>query len=640
MSGTTHIEKISLDEVLAHLDTLQIDDDDLPKTIMDMSLDIETRIMALERLYKLKGEDALEIFSRLSSMYSFSGIKLIEEFLKSLCMCESLASILRLNACDSLFQFEDHFDSDDDDDFISHVHTKNERRQANAFDMLDKICNQCPDLPTPCRIKSIFTLMQSDEFRANANDYFQELASTDTIEIAFRYKTIVSVENQPIREPMFFAYYAMTNILDRESNDIYYRILAASYLLRKSNDYTTEEERYDIQQILLSFANDSNIPYDRRADCADILLGIGDEHHKKLSAYIIEKLGGLKDGTEYVKPRTLFEHAQNVHTDGITESTNEILEHLSAVPLKRVNDRNIDFLYVRKAILEFLETESRTHFQTNEVGTDSVTCAYSDTDINKADAIKEDGKYYLNGECMALAQRDKNVQFALNRIEVDQAIYSKFSHKLYDILLRVYTYISGHEFENEMMKRLVQELNDMAITCSSGFAYRLLNTTSGFGDFSIKITYREQISGNLLGRMNARARAIADTNSLFSHHKRMEDIVGIYLNKHQELKQELCEELRTNDINPTKDLVVKHLMSSRQNVQEEVLEWFQEQVLNDLTDKTTDVRGRTCFQYFLSVCIADIREELWAEYRLLIDDPSFDLYFRAALSSYEDVGFA
>ena len=123
--------------------------------------------------------------------------------------------------------------------------------------------------------------------------------------------------------------------------------------------------------------------------------------------------------------------------------------------------------------------------------------------------------------------------------------------------------------------RLVEELAEMAGTCSSGFATRLVNTISGFGDFSMKISWRDQIASNLLGRLNARIR---DMDNLT----------------------------------------------------------LQEKVLEEMTIPSGDYALRKHFLKFLRANMLSIREELYTEFKTYITDTDFDLYFRAAISVYEN----
>jgi hypothetical protein len=125
-----------------------------------------------------------------------------------------------------------------------------------------------------------------------------------------------------------------------------------------------------------------------------------------------------------------------------------------------------------------------------------------------------------------------------------------------------------------MKKRLLEELVEMAGTCSTGFATRLINSISGFGEFTIKISWREQIIGNFTGRLNAKIR-------------NMDDLI------------------------------------------------LQEKVLEEMMLETTNYSGRKRFLKFLRNNLLEIREELYDEFKTHISDTDFDLYFRTAVSMYE-----
>ena len=125
-----------------------------------------------------------------------------------------------------------------------------------------------------------------------------------------------------------------------------------------------------------------------------------------------------------------------------------------------------------------------------------------------------------------------------------------------------------------MKKRLIEELEEMSGTCSSGFASRLVNVISGFGDFSMRISWRDQITSNLSGRIN----------------KRIQNMDNLTL---------------------------------------------QEKVMNEMTLETTEYEKRKHFLKFLRQEVFVLREELYHEFKQYITDTDFDLYFRAAMSMYE-----
>jgi hypothetical protein len=68
--------------------------------------------------------------------------------------------------------------------------------------------------------------------------------------------------------------------------------------------------------------------------------------------------------------------------------------------------------------------------------------------------------------------------------------------------------------EDYTKKRLLEELIDMYGTCSSGFSSRLVNVISGYGDFNLNISWRDQIIANFTGRLNARARDISSKEKM------------------------------------------------------------------------------------------------------------------------------
>ena len=182
---------------------------------------------------------------------------------------------------------------------------------------------------------------------------------------------------------------------------------------------------------------------------------------------------------------------------------------------------------------------------------------------------------YVENEIIRLGSKDRpNIQVSLNRIVMDRALYSKYNCTLSHILLQVWTYICGHKYESEMKKRLLEEMDEMAGTCSSGFAGRLINTISGFGDFTMRISWRDQISGNLSARIN----------------KKIQDM----------------DDLR-----------------------------LQEKVMNEMTLETPYYEDRKNFLKFLRRHVFGLREELYSEFKDYITDTDFDLYFRGAMSMYE-----
>ena len=168
---------------------------------------------------------------------------------------------------------------------------------------------------------------------------------------------------------------------------------------------------------------------------------LGSPAMKENGRSIIMQLGGPED-----KVLTVFDNAQNVHNQEVEESVAEVLEFFAMMPLKMVNKQIIEFDYVKEQVENMLKK------------------------------LKE------NMDKDKFKDREKKIQVALSRINLDRALYSKYNSTLSNILIKVWSYLIGHEHEDEMRKRLLEELEEMSGTCSTGFASRLINVISGFGN--------------------------------------------------------------------------------------------------------------------------------------------------------------
>lgn len=465
-----------------------LDDDNLSKSVADLSLSLETRILALNRFYAKYGVDeTLELIMKLCTMYESSGIRLLKEYLFAICETSQIDPFLQSITAKSL-----------------HTHNTGDIKGYQAIDLVYPRLENCS---TPYKIDFVKILMQNENFRESARNHFCKTVDDLKISCEYRFKIILKLEESL----KFFKIQGFLIFLKNNLNEILYRILAGQNLLA-IRDF---EEKNLVEEILLSFSQNESVDYNLRADATDVLLQFGSENTKRIAKDIILTLGKMKGVV-----RTLYDNAQNVHTKEIEESVSDALEFLHSFEI----ERNIDGPYVEAEILKL--------------------------------------------------ENNENVKISLNRIFMDRVLYGKYHCNLEHILLRVWTYINGHKNEIDMKQRLIEELNEMAGTCSSGFVSRLINVLSGFGDFTMRISWADQVVGNLSGRLNARIR----------------DLDNLTL---------------------------------------------QEKVLNQMTLDTSRYSERKHFLKFFRNNILSIREEMYEEFKTLISDTDFDLYFRTAISAYE-----
>ena len=109
-------------KICIDVDSFIFDIDNLSKHILDLSLQENIRIHALELYYKQNKDDTIELISRITGMYQFSGTKIIQNFLKYICISEiELSAFLKLECAKSLlsfYEFEEDILKDDDEEMV------------------------------------------------------------------------------------------------------------------------------------------------------------------------------------------------------------------------------------------------------------------------------------------------------------------------------------------------------------------------------------------------------------------------------------------------------------------------------------------------------------------------------------------
>ena len=424
--------------------------------------------------------------------------------------------------------------------------------------------------------------------------------------------------------------------METQTNPTMYRILAAQYLLQKFS--LSLDTSMLVQNTLLSFATDNTLDNNLRADATDVLMQLGNDKMKSIGRDIILELG-QSDGNVI----TIFDNSQNVHTADVEASVSEVIEFFAELSLAKVNDLPIDFSYVTKQITDIMKTQKRERAkETQHFDKYKVHCAYCENGIPMMKSFSALELEFCSEKCMQLRVRDNRIELALKRIQLDRALYSRYNSTLTNILLKVWTYLTNHEHEDEMQKRLLQELEEMSGTCSSGFASRLINVISGFGEFNIRISWEDQIKSNFFGRLSAAARRITKEESIFRVDPYLTDLVMLYLNEEHNvsgensIKENILEEFKT--IYPSQTQFVSvYLRENRNQKIEDCLEQLQEKVLNEMTVASSMSSERQYFSLFFRSHVAAIREEMYQEFKDHMDDTTFDLYMRKALMHYEGV---
>jgi hypothetical protein len=244
--------------------------------------------------------------------------------------------------------------------------------------------------------------------------------------------------------------------------------------------------------------------------------------------------------------------------------------------------------------------------------------------------LKDNSKEgFCSKSCDIMYAKHEKIRISLNRIYMDRTLYSKYSSNLSNILVKLWSYIQDNEFKDAMVSRLLEELEDMSGTCSTGFLSRLVNTLSGFGELNIKISFDDQIISNFTGRLNMYARKLTDDDSPFRKDK-LNTVVELYIYSKNIIH-------KYPNVKSMKQLINEYLRTDKEIKINDILEDFEEQVLNEMMLETTKFNDRRHFLLFFREYMLRIREELYEEFKDYVTDTEFDLCIRKAISTYEGV---
>ena len=307
---------------------------------------------------------------------------------------------------------------------------------------------------------------------------------------------------------------------------VMYRITFAQNIIQRPDHQDFVEE---CLEDLMRVMTDPSQPYETQADACDFFLnaeGIDKSYH----ACAEEKMRELFR-ENMLSELSVYANRQNAHSDAIETSAQEVLEKLH------------EKYGLRPTTPEQLQ---QWRLEMEEWG------AYKDLDN---------------------ASQEKIV-LCVSRIFFDKRLYGSTKDTLSTIFGLVWRHIGHSDHQEELQKRLLEEMSEASGQCSTGIAVRLANTLSGYDDFMLRISYREDILSKVAHYMN-----------------RM--------------------------------------------IMEETDHDLQDKLLYEMTLPHSRYTDRKNFLTFFRTHIAAIKEKLYAEYNEFVSDTDFDLYLKQALLVYE-----
>ena len=560
---------------------VNISQENYMEVALDFSLDLEVRMRALT-LFDLKCVDNIsEFLKRLINIFSMSMSKIIQNYIHEISINSHFPIVIRLELAKDM-----SFCKDDD----------------ICFQALDVLCAEMldsQDISTIKKTECVCALMRCKKYRDSSLLYFLNLIDNPLVDCQYRYKTIVSLhttyemrkrwvekeEQERLDEDFkFFDKSALEHFVSVSSNIPTMRILAGQSILVKYG-YSEGAQRgnSDVIGYLFSIANDDSVEYNTRADATDVILRYGDDKSKEDAKQLIIKLGKMGHTGEV---RTIYENAQNAHGESIEQSAISCFEKIVQIKLikKENSDSDIDFEYVLEKI--------------GNVNDDAV--------------------------------------ITINRICMDNALYTKFSCSLKTALVVLYSFIAPSVYYDTLFERLIEELTSSAGICSSGIFERLMNVPSGIiDDMSLTISFDEQITANLTGRLNAKIRGIIAKPCLHISDKRFCNCINKSCIGSKEKRTKIYSRRRKNiDYSLCKKCAICVDKECIHICKETCNEDLCDTILCEMVIPTHEHMKRRTFLLFFNYCISDIMEELREEFKSYIDDATFEMYMQRAIIHY------
>jgi len=264
----------------------------------------------------------------------------------------------------------------------------------------------------------------------------------------------------PVEYDEDFVHSLQTAFFTNPDNGLRERILSGQNLLEMK--MVLLEEQREVETVLLGIADNPVHPDNLRADAADVLIRLTQGETKARAQAIVAALGYSAVRT---RDRTVYSDRQNVHTTAISVAAREFIHSIVLDPDYTPGS----FLEVHTAVSSL---------------------------VRGSELVKED--------------REKCYR-ALDRISIDTSTFSEYNLGIADVFCYVWFRIKIHSlFRAELEQRLLEELVDMADTCSSGHTWRFVNVLSVYEGDILRISWDDQIKANIVGRMSARIRDIGD----------------------------------------------------------------------------------------------------------------------------------
>jgi len=410
--------------------------------------------------------------------------------------------------------------------------------------------------------------MDNVELISRINQLGKSILTDKTLDEDFRYKLLQSINKSDQVNLLLKIILSEIFFFNNTFKDYRYYIYVCQFL---KNNNKIDNSHIDF---LYNYAK-SIESLNCIADISDFLLSLDEQFEYKQKAK--ELLESVSFDKKSVK--TIYNNLQNIHHVDVDQSISPFIQKLIDMSIPNITVCDIEYKSIptiddEKTYGEFLEFF-----------------------INQID------KYAL-GLNMSYNHR-KCIKNSITRFIYDNTIYSECNISILQLLIKSYQYIHIHQFKDELIQRMCEELADMADTCTTGHVFRIVNIFSSY-DVEMTIPIEEEVKSCIFARLQHRIGNKSDEEQ-----EKIYDCLGS------------SEDIKNKEKQKHKTLTEKEM-----NENEEIDE-------QQLLVKEDD--PELMFNQLLGKDIYEIVEELTKEYveQGLIDEQTLNIYIRKAVSSFQ-----
>ena len=304
------------------------------------------------------------------------------------------------------------------------------------------------------------------ELVARINQLGKSILTDNSLNEEFRYKLLQSINKSENVDLLFKTILSELFFFNNTFNDYRYYIYVCQFLKNINRINNTHID------FLYNYAK-SVENFNCIADISDFLLSLDEQFGVK------EKAKELLESVSFDKNslKTIYNNLQNIHHVDVDASISPFIQKLIDMSIPNITVCDIDYKTIPtveddKSYGEFLELFM------NQI--DQYACK-------------------LN---MTKSERER-IKNSIVRFIYDNTIYSECNISILQLLIKSYQYIHIHEYKDNLIQRMCEELADMADTCTTGHVFRIVNIFSSY-DVEMSIPIEEEVKSCVFARLQNR----------------------------------------------------------------------------------------------------------------------------------------